>query len=92
MRFRIRSGFSRLTASGSTKITMKTRILCGLALALTGLNVQAQSEPKLTYGVSAMSPGPVVATAPTIDQPLNQWTTSPKLDQFYKVGGEGGAL
>ena len=71
---------------------MKTQLLCGLILTLTALNAQAQSEPKLIYGVSAMTLGPAVQTTPTIDQPVGQWTTSPKLDQFYKVGGENGVL
>ena len=71
---------------------MINRIVYGLILTLTCLNALAQSETKLTYGLSAMTIGRAVATMPTIDKPVNQWTTSPKLDQFYKVGGEDGAL
>lgn len=71
---------------------MTYRISYGLILTLTCLTALAQSGTKLTYGVSAMTIGRAVATAPTIEQPVNQWATSPKLDQFYKVGGEDGAL
>ncbi|MBC8152016.1 MAG: hypothetical protein H7Z72_03815 [Bacteroidetes bacterium] len=63
--------------------------LCGLAGSLALLwttTTHAQT------GVSAMTIGPAVAVPPTIDQPVSQWTRSPKLDQCYKVGGEDGAL
>lgn len=76
-------------------IIMRTAFL-GLLL-LENLVVYGQPATGLPdhqpdYGVSAMTIGPALTMPPNIDQPLNEWTGSPKLAHFYKVGGEDGPL
>ncbi len=55
---------------------------------LAHLFVVAQS--KVIYGVTAMTLGLPVKSAPTVNTPVALWTTSPILDHFYKAGGEKG--
>lgn len=73
-------------------MTSLHRICYGLALLLLPQFVCAQSPTAVPYGVSAMTLGAALTNAPTLDTPVSQWTTSPALDQFYRVGGEDGPL
>jgi hypothetical protein len=74
---------------------MKTYNILGFVLpGCIGLlsNLFAASQPKLNYGISAMTLGEAVKTAPSINTPFDRWTTSPQLYRFYKAGGETGSV
>ena len=66
------------------------RLLLGCICLSAWQLISAQS--KLTYGVTAITLGRQVETAPTVTTPLEDWTTSPVLNKFYKAGGEAGSV
>lgn len=67
------------------KTTITTAIILCLLLFVNTANAQI-------YGVTAIKLGKPAKTPPTINTPIDSWTTSPKLDEFYKAGGETGIV
>lgn len=63
-------------------------ILLSCVCLLAHFPVAAQS--KFIYGVTAMTLGQPIKSPLTVNTPISRWIASPKLDRFYKSGGERG--
>ncbi len=46
----------------------------------------------LNWGVSALTLGKAMTSPPNVNTPIQQWTSSPVTDHFYKAGGEAGQV